>query len=245
MLVFTRITSALAFLPVVGGVAVPNYAKVGLGVFVSAVIFPLAPISSVSVDVDVLTMGMKIAGEMVIGFFTSMLVNLIFSGVQLAGSVIGFQVGFGIVNVVDPVTSAQISITSQFLNLVALLLFLSLNFHHVLLHAVVNSFSYVPPGEFAAQPGLYDILINSMGAVYVMGVQIAAPLTVMLLLKQAAMGLIARTIPQMNIFIVGFPLTIAFGLFAMGLSLPVLAVYLERIFSRTASQVDMALRLMG
>jgi len=245
LMVFTRVSASLAFMPVIGGQGIPRQARAGLAVFVSAVIFPLVDTTSVRVDVDMLVMGGMIAGEAMIGLMTALIVTLVFSGVQLAGAVIGFQVGFGIVNVVDPVTSAQVSITSQFLNIFAVLLFLTFNMHHLLLNGVAQSFALAPLGGFAPDRKLLDLVMDATAASFLVGAQIAAPVTMILLLKQAAMGLIARTIPQINIFIVGFPLTIAFGLFVMALTLSPLSVYLFKIFSRMVSQVGIAYHLMG
>jgi flagellar biosynthetic protein FliR len=245
LLALTRVTGTLAFIPVTGGKAVPNQVKVGLSILVTIIIFPMLKIDHVNVDVDVITMSLMIAGEALIGLTTAFFVTLVFAGVQLAGSIIGFQAGFGIVNVVDPITSMQVSLTSQYFNLITTLLFLSFNIHHILILGVADSFNFVPIGGLAADAGLLDILFESMKAVYVTGAQISAPLTVMLLLKQAAMGLIVRTIPQMNIMIVGLPITIAFSLLTIAVSLPTMSVYIEKLFSLMSEQMIAVYSLMG
>jgi len=245
LLVFTRVATALALMPVTGGQASPAPFKVGLAALMTAVVFPVVDTRHITVSVDVLDMGLMIAGEAMIGMVTALFVSLLFAGVQLAGAVVGFQVGFGIVNVVDPATSAQVSITSQLYNLVALLLFLALNAHLMVIAGVADSFALVPVGGFTVNMDLLDLLVQAAGAVYVTGVQVAAPLTVTLLLKQAAMGLIARTVPQINIFIVGFPLTIALGMLTIALCLPAFSLYSSRLISRLISQIDLAFHLMG
>jgi len=245
LLVLTRVTAALAFIPVTGGMAAPKQVRAALSIFVAIVVFPVVDISHISVNVDVLSIGLTIIGEFMIGALTALFVGLVFAGVQLAGAVIGFQVGFGIVNVVDPVTSAQISITSQFMNLVSMLLFLALNIHLVLIGTIANSFNIIPLGGFASHQGLLETMVRAMGAVFITGAQLAAPLTVMLLLKQVAMGLIARSVPQMNIFVVGFPVTIALGLFSMGIAMPAFGIYITKLFSRMTSQIELAFHLMG
>ncbi len=245
LLALTRVTATLAFIPITGGKAVPNLVKVGLSGLVTIVIFPMIETSHISVDVDVFSMSLMIASEILIGVSTALFVNFVFAGVQLAGAAIGFQVGFGIVNVVDPITSLQVSLTSQYFNLVTTLLFLAFNVHHILLRGVAGSFSMVPLGGFSADDALLDVLFDSMSAVYMTGAQISAPLTVMLLLKQAAMGLIVRTIPQMNIMIVGLPMTIALGLITIAITLPTMSVYIEKLFNRMAYQIDLFYHLIG
>ncbi|VAX24494.1 Flagellar biosynthesis protein FliR [hydrothermal vent metagenome] len=245
LLALTRVTATLAFIPVTGGRMAPSQVKVGLAFLVTIIIFPMLKTDHIGVDIDVFSMSLMIATEALIGLSTAFFVTLVFAGVQLAGSVIGFQAGFGIVNVVDPITSLQVSLTSQYFNLVTTLLFLAFNIHHIMILGVADSFNYVPLGGFNAHAGLLDILFDSMSAVYMAGAQISAPLTIMLLLKQAAMGLIVRTIPQMNIMIVGLPITIAFALISIAVSMPTMSVYIEKLFSRMTSQIGLIYYLMG
>lgn len=244
LLVFVRVTAALAFVPVLGGQAVPSHVKVGLSAMTAVIMFPLVGRQYVSVDMDVWTMGLLVAGEAMIGLATAALVNMVFAAVQLAAGIVGFQIGFGIVNVVDPISNAQVSITGQFLNITAMLLFMSLNAHHMLISGLAESFALIPLGGFDMSAGLGEIFIRSMGAVYLTAAQIAAPILVALLLKQAAMGLIARTVPQINIFIVGFPLTIALGLLTIGICLPAFSLFMNRAFDRLFDDIGMAYSLM-
>ena len=244
LLVFVRVTAMVTFMPILGGQAIPTSMKVALSAMIAVVIFPLVDTRGVSVDVDVLTMGLLIVSETMIGLLTAMLVNMVFASVQLAASVVDFQIGFGIVNVVDPITNAQVSVSGQLLNITAMLIFLSLNAHHMIIAGLADSYAIVPIGGFDMSPGLGNLFIHAMGLVYVTAMQIAAPTTVTLLLKQAAMGLIARTVPQVNIFIVGFPLTIALGLLTLAICLPALSVYLGKLYDGLASRIDAAYLLM-
>lgn len=237
LLVFTRVASMLAFMPVIGGQAIPNQMKVGLAVMTSIIFFPLVNHDSVSVDISIFTLGLLIVGEVIIGLLTAFLVNLIFAAVQLAGMTLGFQIGFAITNVVDPLTNAQVSVMGQLLNITAMLIFLAVNAHHLLLMGLADSFSIAPIGGFNMDPGLGEIIIRAWGAVYSTAMQIAAPVTVILLLKQVAMGLIARTVPQMNIFIVGFPITIVLGLVTLAVSLPVFSRLLIMLYSEIPAQM--------
>lgn len=244
LLVLVRVTAMFAFMPVLGGQAMPAQVKMSLSMAVAVIIFPLLGTDAVSVDMDALEMGLLVIGESMIGLAAALLVNIVFAAVQLAASVVGFQVGFGIVNVVDPISNQQVSITGQLMNITAMLLFLSLNVHHVVIAGFVESFRIIPLGEFTMRAALGEMFIQAMGMAYVMAVQIAAPMTVTLLLKQAAMGLIARTVPQVNIFIVGFPLTIALGLFTIGVCLPEFSLYMSRVFDDLNTRVHEAYILM-
>ncbi len=230
LLIFTRVTATLAFMPILGGQALPTLVKGGFALVTTIVLFPFIDVSRVPVDIDILLIGLFVFGEALIGVATAMVVSLVFAAVQLAGAAIDFQIGFGIVNVVDPVTNAQVSVTGQLLNITAMLLFMAVNAHHWALIGLADSFSIVPLCGFSGASGTANLFIDMMSAVYVTGMQIAAPVTVTLLLKQAAMGIIARTVPQINIFIVGFPLTIGLGMMTIAICLPAFSRVLIALF---------------
>lgn len=238
LLVFTRISATLAFLPIFGGQGSPSQLKIGLAALMSIVVFPMVDTRGVNMDVDVMSMAMVILGEAMIGLLTGFLVNMVFAAVQLAGSIIDFQVGFGIVNVVDPVTNAQVSVTAQLLNITAMLLFLAFNAHHLVLMGLADSFRIIPPGGFHAGSGIGEMLMQLMSGVFNSAAQIAAPVTVTLLILQTAMGLVARTVPQINIFIVGFPITITIGLLTIAFCLPAFSLYMNKMFIGMVAQMD-------
>jgi flagellar biosynthetic protein FliR len=181
------------------------------------------------------------AGETAIGLVIGFSAQLLFDAVGLAGEMIGTQIGFGIVNVLDPTTNSQVSITSQYLNALALLLFLAINGHHWFLTAAVRSFEVLPLLGFHPSQGMADMVIMLTANVLVLAVRLSAPVVVTLLLLNVALGLIARTVPQMNVFIVGFPLQIAVGLFILGVSLP---VFFETLKSQFRLLPETALNLM-
>jgi flagellar biosynthetic protein FliR len=244
LLVFVRMGSLFAFLPVFGGTA-PRQVKAALALTSTAAIFPIVDTSHVTVDVDVLTMVVMIVGEALIGVMTAFIVNLVFAGIQTAGYIIGFQIGFGIVNVVDPASGAQVSISAQFLNILAMLLFLTLNVHHALILGFVEGFKMVPLTTFAPHPSLETFFVDAFGGMLLTAAQLSAPITVSLLLKQAAMGILARTVPQMNIFVVGFPVTIALGLFTLAFLMEAYGAVTERLFMATLGQVGVLLSALN
>ncbi|MBI4666557.1 MAG: flagellar biosynthetic protein FliR [Nitrospinae bacterium] len=231
LLIFTRVSAMVAFMPVIGGAGVPSRVKVALSALMAGVIFPFVDAGPVNMEDDSLVLILMVAGEAMIGMATAFFINLILSAIQLAGSFIDFQVGFGIVNVVDPATGAQVSVTTQLLNITTMLLFLSLNAHHYILSGMADSFAILPLGGFHGGQGVAEIMIDGMKAVFVASAQIAAPVTVTLLIQQAAMGLMARTVPQLNIFAVGFPFTITIGLLTIVFTMPAFSIYLEKMFA--------------
>ncbi len=161
--------------------------------------------------------------EFLLGALIGFMFYMLMVAVQFAGGIVGFQVGFAIVNVIDPSTSQNVSIIGQFQYLLATLLFLMMNGHHMILSGMLDSFTLVPLGMVKFQfAGATEIIRLSAG-VFILAVKIASPVMLALFLTDTALGVIARTVPQMNIFIVGFPLKIGIGLFVVGLTVPIFA----------------------
>jgi len=145
--------------------------------------------------------------------------------------------------VVDPSSSLQSPILTQFLNLFALLIFFSVNAHYYFVKALVDSFTLIPPLGVGFSGGLFQLVMQMAGNMFIIAVKVSAPIMVALLLTQVALGLTARTVPQMQIFVVAMPLQIALGLFFMGLSLPFLMPFFDTAFKDLARTIIGMMRL--
>jgi flagellar biosynthetic protein FliR len=156
---------------------------------------------------------------------------MVFAGVQLAGELAGYQMGLAIANVIDPDSSAQIPMISQLYQIFAILIFVTVNAHYWCLSALMESFQLVPPFSFHLHNSIVAQLIRLGGDVFTIGVKVGAPVIVVLMLTSVSFGLIARTVPQMNIFIVAIPLKIMVGLLFVLFSLPYFSAYLQQLFT--------------
>lgn len=179
-----------------------------------------------------------------IGVMVGFAGRLIFDGIQLAGQLIGFQMGFSIVNVIDPVNNEQVSIISQFQYLIAMLIFLVMNGHHIFLYAIAESFRILPPLGFHFSGELMQLMLVFVRNMLEVAIKTGAPIIAVLLFMSVGMGLVARTVPQINIFIVGFPLQIAIGLIGIGVTLPMFLRVVETYFSNLEGEIVLLLRLM-
>lgn len=218
-LVFLRVVSLVGFLPVLDTRGVPPLFKAGLALGLSAAVFWSAPPAGPPPG-DWIALGMVAAGEVLLGALMGLSIRLLFTGVQMAGQLVGFQMGFAVANIFDPVTSAQVSLPAQAYNLFATLVFLTVNGHHLLLRALAESFRQLPPGralwaETGARP-----LVALAGDMFGLSIAVAAPVLTALLLTTVALGIVARTVPQMNVYFVAMPVSIAVGLLFMALSFP-------------------------
>lgn len=231
-LIFLRIATALSVMPVFGYRGVSVTIKAGLAVFISFLLLPGVAFPSAwqGADTGLLTLIALALPEIVTGLLVGMVTQFIFYGVQLSGQYLGIQIGFGIVSVVDPQTEDQISIIAQLQFLFAMLIFLVFNGHHFLLSGLQKTFQIVPIGGAKFPSELVVVFVKMMGDLFVAGIKIAAPVMAALFLSEVAMGIVARTVPQMNVFIVGFPLKIGVGLLALALSWPMFVYILNLLW---------------
>ncbi len=245
VLILIRVLAVLATLPVIGNKSVPAMLKVGLALCLAILIFPNVKTENLHVPGDTIPLLLGILGEIGIGLFIGFMSNLVFISAQVAGQFIGYQMGFGIVSVVDPQTQSQLSIIALLVNLFAILLFLSLNIHHILLRAMAESFQLIPLLGGHYPLALMKQLVQNSGDLFVVAVRLGAPIMAVLLFTNVSMGAIARAVPQMNIFIVAFPIQIGVGLIMLGLSLPLMIGLLQTSFFSLEQEIGILLRLIG
>ncbi|MDJ0987976.1 MAG: flagellar biosynthetic protein FliR, partial [Desulfobacterales bacterium] len=177
-----------------------------------------------------------------LGISIGMAVNLIFVGLQMAGQISGYQMGLALARVMDPSAGQQVPLLSQFYQLFAFLMFLILNAHHWFLKALAESFQLVPPFGFRFSGSLIEQLMGMAGNMFVIGIKVGAPIIAALLLTSIAFGLIARTVPQMNILFVAMPLKIMIGLLFIGFSLPYLSAFLKTVFGQLGDTIFLLMR---
>ena len=244
VLVFIRVGAILISAPLFSSGSVPVHVKVGLSFMLAVIIFPLVNVTDVSA-LPLAALGIAMVGEVLIGVIIGFTARLLFAAVQLAGQLVGFQMGFGIVNVIDPQTSTQVSIIAQFENIITFLTFLALNAHHWFILAIAKSFEAVPLLTFTFTNSLMEALLRLSCDMFVVAAKVAAPIIAILLFTSVGLGLLARTVPQMNIFMVGFPLKLAIGLLGIGLTLPLLSTILRGLFQGLGEDIMVLMKLMS
>lgn len=228
VLILIRISIVLFLLPIFGGRMLPNPVKAGLALMITIVLFPVIRPDPKLFPEGLLGVVNLILAELVLGLVIGLTIRLFFAAIQLAGQLIGFQMGFAIANVLDPESGAQGSILAQMGYWIAILIFLLLDGHHVLLRALADSFSIIEVGSLGLSKGLFHKMLEASGDMFAVAIKVGAPAIAALLLTSAAFGIIAKVVPQMNILIVAFPLKIVVGLFFFGLSLEVLLYCMQQ-----------------
>jgi flagellar biosynthetic protein FliR len=219
--------------PIFASRTAPMRVRVALVFFLTLAMLPLLgptpPVHAQQAGAAVM-LGM-LAFEAMVGFAIGLVAQLTFGAVQMAGQLAGIQMGIGLSNLIDPQTQE--------------LIFLSVDGHHVLIRAVADSFTVVPLGGGIPSPAGFGLVLELAGGLFVIALKIAAPVLVLLLLVNAAMGVLAKLIPQLNVFIVGFPLNVAAGLFVLAASQPFTVRLLEASFSGVGDSLAQVVRALG
>jgi flagellar biosynthetic protein FliR len=218
--------------PIWHHVSIPLPVKTGVALMITLAAWPVVGGSTPPATPTLAALVVLVVKELVVGALIGLTARLLFAGVEYAGQMIGISIGLSMADVMDPITNAHVSAVSRIYELFALAIFFAADVHHLLIRAVVGSFSHVPLGVGAIGPGTLAQLLGFGGRLFVVGIQIAAPIMAVLLLAELAMGLLVRTVPQMNISVVGFPLKIGLGILLMVVTLPFLVEILIGSFHR-------------
>jgi flagellar biosynthetic protein FliR len=243
LLVFVRTLGVLATAPIFGHRAVISQTKAGFAFALAIALFPVVPIT-IEVSTHLIPYVFVVVKELVMGLMFGYVARLVFVAVQFAGEMVGIDIGFGVVNVIDPMSEEQISVIGTFKNLIALVTFLLIDGHHIVIQALAQSFSMVPLGGIQLTEMLAHGLIDMTAGVFVMAIKLAAPIIVALFLTSLALGIMARTVPQMNVFVVGFPLKIGVGMGMLAFSLPLFQTVLIKLFNDLGPNLSILLQQM-
>jgi len=227
-LILTRVSVILFVFPFFSARMIPVMAKVGLSLVVAVVLYPVTPINTSVYPETGSEMALLVCGELLIGMILGLLLQLFFEGVRMMGQMVGFQTGFAISNILDPISGTQISIFANMAYWLALVIFLLLNGHHIVLAAMRESFEVIGLGSVSINQKAFREMMQRSADMFAIALKIGAPAIAALLFTKVAFGLITKFIPQMNIMIVAFPVQIVIGLFFFGISLSVLLRFMER-----------------
>lgn len=228
LFVFVRTTAIILAAPIFGAFNVPMHIKMGLSFLVALVLTPLIP--NVPMPVSAISLLLGVAGEILLGVAMGLLVRFIFTGVEFAGQIASFQMGLGMANVYDPIHSAQVTVIGRLMSLLTLLLFLSVNGHLMVIMALKKSFESIPSYGFRLNGALMEQIVLYSKEMFVLAVKLSAPVVAILIFVNIALGIIARTVPQLNMFVIGFGITIAAGLIMIMISMPLFESSMLRIF---------------
>lgn len=237
LLAFFRLGAALAWAPVLGHRSVPLPHRAALAAALALIVTPALGAPARPADLDALGWIVAIAGEVLVGLAIGFVARLVVAAAEIAGELIGFEMGLTIGTVYDPATGGNEGMVTRLLNTVALLLFLTVNGHHVLIRAAAVSFDRLRLGG-ALEVSMSAGLVGLGGKLIQSGVALALPVLGVLVIVNLALGLIGRVAPQSNVFLVGLPLSIGLGLFALYESMPGIGDGIVRLIHDIPADLD-------
>ncbi len=244
-LILIRVSVILFLFPFFSSRIIPNMVKAGLVFIIALILFPVTEIGPMAFPDKLLGFVRLIMGELIIGMTLGLMVQVFFEGVRIMGQLVGFQTGFAIANILDPQSGMRISIFSNMAYYLAMVIFLILNGHHMLLNAIKQSFDVINLGSLDLNENLKWAVVQKAGDMFILAIKLGAPAIAALLFVKVAFGLITKFIPQMHIMIVAFPIQIVIGLIFFGLSFNVLLRFVERYISNLSSLLMGTMSLMG
>ena len=224
---FARILALVASAPVTGNPSLPANVKIGLGLLLTILVAPLAP-PAPAIDPASADGLLILAQQVLIGLALGLVMHIVFHAAEMAGELIGLQMGLGFATLYDASVPGMIPVIGQYLGVVISLAFLAVDGHLLLMSTLVESFQVLPLAPLSAGAGLRALVIWC-GNIFSFSLALSLPLLAALLITNLALGVLTRAAPQLNIFAVGFPLTILIGILVLYLSLPYLAPAFERM----------------
>ncbi len=238
-LIFVRILAVLMTAPIFSSQAVPTAAKIGFAGLLSLIILPVETASaSTSIwPTRLLPFLLIAAQEVLIGTLIGFVSNLVFATVGMAASIMGLQIGFRAANLFDPFTTASTTALEQFYTLLSIALFLTINGHHWLIAALARTFDVVPLGTFVLNSITIERLMVLTGEMFVAATRISLPVLGALLLTDLGLGLIARAVPQIQVFFLGLPLKMGLGILVLAFTLVVTLPVIKELLAGMAENV--------
>lgn len=241
---FARILALVASAPILGNRQIPARLKIGLSLLLTLIVAPtlavqpgIEPASAPGLFV--------LLQQMLVGLAMGFTMRLIFTAVEMSGDIAGMQMGLGFASFYDPQHASYTPVIAQFLGIIAALAFLGLNGHLAMLSALSESFRAFPISAAPPSAAALHTLAAWGGSIFVYALQLSLPLLGALLITNMALGILARSAPQLNIFAVGFPITLAIGFAALALSLPYLLPLLETITRASMDTAASIVRQLG
>ena len=219
LLLLVRVGPLVFFMPVTGSGGVPTQIKVLVSLVIALILAPVVPLPLDALPATTLGFGLLAAREVLFAGILALFVRLVFAAVQLAGQYVSISMGMGMAAAMDPQFGTQTSLIGIFWNLVAILIFLAVDGHHIFLSTLVESYRWVPPGGLRLTEASFRGMMAGVTHMFVLAVKVMAPAGAALLFSHVAMGVLAKIVPQIPVMIVAMPLNIALGFVFVGLSL--------------------------
>ena len=230
-IILLRVSAIIVFAPIFSSTSIPAQVKIAFSLIFAMVLYPVVKQYIHITDFSIMNIAVIVTREVILSAALAFCVHFLWAGVELGAQLVGFMMGFSIANVLSPEENLQISILAEFESIVAILIFLIIDGHYIFIRAMADSFKMVPVGGFILNQSVFDVLNKLALMMFGVAFKILAPAVIALLITNVVFGIIARTMPQINIMIVAFPLSIGIGLFVLGASFSFSAYVLVKYYN--------------
>jgi flagellar biosynthetic protein FliR len=228
LVVTSRVAGFIGAIPVISSAQTPGRIKTAMVIAISLALFPVMAEAVPKVSFAPLPFMLLIISELLLGLLLGLVARLIFTAVEFGATVIGYQMGFAAAEIFDPQSQRQVALISQFQNVFAILIFLAINGHHLFLQTAVLSYELLPPGQLDFSGQAIPFLMELTSHMFAIGVQFSAPVLAVLLLSGLILGVLARVFPQLNVFLLSFPINIGTAFIVIALTLGMVSVLIRR-----------------
>lgn len=246
-LVFLRIGAIIMSLPIFGDAPTPIQVRILISISLTIFLFPIAQQNSWQPDasLDAVGIAWTVIREVSIGLVLGFIARVSFDGMIMAASLIGYQMGFSTSHLFIPDASSQLDGFTAFHRILMILIFFSLNLHHIFINAIVETLKVLPPGQVAPHTdAIAALLLNATSRIFSVAIQLAAPILVALMFAMAALGLVARAVPQFNVFVMSFPMSFLVGLAVYVATTPFFPGWMQSNFVVTVDQFSQAIKAL-
>ncbi|MCK9279921.1 MAG: flagellar biosynthetic protein FliR [Melioribacteraceae bacterium] len=245
ILIFTRIIGVFSTAPIFGNRAIPIFAKIGLSIVISYIVFLTIDTSKIVVDPNLFAIAFLGAKELLTGIIMGFIVNFVFWGISFSGFLIGFDMGLMMSEVMNPLDDTQGNVMGEILFYAAVMMFFIINGHHYIITGVVSSFAVIPIGKYTINEPVFNLLVKYSFMVFTIAVKIASPIMVSFFLVHLAEGIIAKVIPNIQVFFVTQPIKIGLGLVVIIAVIPFYIVVVKYLLQGYEYQLLELIRAMG
>ena len=245
LLIFVRVSAFFVTMPIFSYRTIPAMHRIGISAILAWIMY--YTVQSPGYEIDMLYF-LLILKECLVGLAIGFFAYMLLSAVQMAGGLIDFQMGYSMASVIDPQTGMQTPLTGQYLHTFALLFLLSTNGHHLLLDGIYYSYQFIPLSSTVlafGDEGLLTFIIESFSMAFMIAFQMAIPIVGSLFLVDIALGIVARTVPQMNIFVIGFPVKIFVGLILLIVMVSGILSLTDLLLDTTLDGLRTLMQLLG
>jgi len=245
LLIFIRILSAFAVTPIYSHASIPAQIKIFIAFIIAYIIFSISGSVNIPINFNTWWLFSMALKEIVVGLIIGFSINLVFYGFNFAGTFIGFDMGLAMAQVLNPVEETNGNVIGQVIYYLALMIFFIINGHQYIIRALAFSFKIIPLGEFHSNASIFNLLIQYSASVFIIAVKIASPILVSFFLIHIAEGILARMIPQMQVFFVTQPLKIGIGFLLIIAILPVYVYVIKNLLGEFENKLYTLVRAMS